>query len=270
MGKGDKDVDNLASKLKKAAKVSDKKKAAKSPGKGSKKGSKKPPASENACYSMLATWIATDGRKHCSVDMLVPSFSRSHFDPRVDDTLEYVEIWERIPAWFFTKKRVRGSALTRRLSTKDKVLKEAAVEAAGQELLKRDGWKFEGKYCVRRAHRTKLPFPCEKEFYSPDNRDGWTTELHLHDDKELRDQAQGHMVLSAELVSIEKPIKEKKQESVRFVGQSPLEAAMAAAANRAAGDVEVDEEEESEEEEVGWMFNDEVDLEAEMMEELEN
>jgi hypothetical protein len=77
------------------------------------------------------------------------------------------------------------------------------------------------------AQRFKLPFKVEHNYYTGNGGKGWEVQMFDNEDVDLHDELEGEImsfiVLSVNLVSVEKPCKQKRKGTIQRIG-SPIAA----------------------------------------------
>jgi hypothetical protein len=168
-----------------------------------------------------------DGNQLVSIDVLVPNVHRKYIRPSIHSSGMYFDLGIAVPEFFWQANRLIAANKGEEGFNKN-THKATAFQQAAKKI-EEDFNTFETEEVLSGApQRFKLPFKVEHDYYTGDGGKGWEVQIFDNEDEDLHDELEGEVmsffVLSVNLVSVEKPRKQKRKGTMRRIG-SPLSAA---------------------------------------------
>lgn len=171
------------------------------------------------CPTFKYTYFDETGQQKSTVDFLLPSGTMANqVKPKVHANGMFLELHWTAPEAFFAINRL---ILTTKDNSKKKKVKMYHYKANAMALAVREikaNHNFEDIVCIQRV---KLPFKVEQGLCTDDGP-GSDFQLFDHDDGEMSTLGMGHLILSVQLVSTEKPPKTKQAVGSLHIIGSPI------------------------------------------------
>jgi hypothetical protein len=161
-----------------------------------------------------------DGYQLVSIDVLVPCVHHRFIPPAIHSSGMFFYLGIAVPKFFWQANSLLA-ANKEEGGFNNNTHKETSFQQAAKKI-QEDFNTFETEEVLSGTQHFKLPFKVEPDYYTGDGGKGWEVQIFDNDDRHFYDKLDGEVmgcfVLSVNLVSVEKPRKQKHKGTMRCIG----------------------------------------------------